>query len=86
MSQLLLKTADRRSRIPACEIMIATPAVQNLIREGKTQEIPTVIQGGKKMGMQLMDDSLMELVKAKRINPEDAYMAAENKGKFEKYI
>ena len=86
MSQLLMKTADRRGRLPSCEVMIATPAVQNLIREGKTQEIATVIQGGRKMGMQLMDDSLMELVKAKRINPEDAYMAAENKSKFEKYI
>jgi twitching motility protein PilT len=86
MSQLLLKTADRRGRIPACEVLVATPAVANLIREGKTQEIPTVIQGGRKVGMQLMDDSLLELVQAKRINPEDAYMSAENKAKFEKYI
>lgn len=86
MSQLLLKTVDRRGRIPAVEILVATPGVQNLIREQKIQEIPTAIQSGRKLGMQLMDESLMDLVQAKKISPDDAYMAAENKGKFEKYI
>ena len=86
MSQLLLKTTDRKGRIPAVEVLVATPAVQNLIRESKIQEIPTAIQSGRKLGMQLMDESLMDLVEAKKINPEDAYRAAENKSKFEKFI
>jgi hypothetical protein len=48
--------------VAALEIMIATPAVRNLIREAKTYQLPSMIQTGKKYGMQLLDDAIMELL------------------------
>ena len=68
------------------EIMIATPAVRNLIREGKTFQIPSTLQTGKKYGMQTLDDSIMGLLKKKAITPDDAYMKAEEKSKFLPYL
>ncbi|MBM3303231.1 MAG: type IV pilus twitching motility protein PilT, partial [Deltaproteobacteria bacterium] len=68
ISQTLFKRRDRRGRIAALEIMIANPAVRNLIREGKTFQIPSMIQTGKKYGMQSLDDSIMELLMKKIIS------------------
>jgi twitching motility protein PilT len=64
------------------EILIATPAVRNLIREGKSHQIPSAVQTGKKYGMQLLDDAIMELYNKGRISAEDAYMKANDKGRF----
>ena len=58
ISQTLFKRIDKKGRIPALEILIATPAVRNLIREGKSHQIPSMIQTGKKYGMQLLDDAI----------------------------
>jgi twitching motility protein PilT len=82
ISQTLFRRKDRKGRVAALEIMIANPAVRNLIREGKTFQIPSMIQTGKKYGMQSLDDSIMELVNKKIIAPEDAYMKAVEKSKF----
>ncbi|MBW1922184.1 MAG: type IV pilus twitching motility protein PilT [Deltaproteobacteria bacterium] len=82
ISQTLFKRIDRRGRVAALEIMIATPGVRNLIREGKTFQIPSMIQTGKKYGMQSLDDSIMELLKKKIISAEDAYTKAVEKSKF----
>jgi twitching motility protein PilT len=62
MSQQLFPRADRKGRVAAIEIMLATPAVRSLIREGKTHQLPTVIQTNAKLGMQTMDKAIMDLV------------------------
>jgi len=84
--QQLLKTADGKGRVAALEIMIGTPAIANLIREGKTFQIPSIIQTAKKDGMQLMDQHLLDLLKTKRINPEEAYRCSIDKKQFEQYL
>ncbi|MDQ3916515.1 MAG: type IV pilus twitching motility protein PilT [Actinomycetota bacterium] len=67
VSQQLLPTADTKGRVVAAEVLVATPAVRNLIREGKTHQIYTSMQAGGKYGMQVMDQHLAELVKAGEI-------------------
>ncbi len=62
VSQVLLKRRDGRGRVAALEIMIGTPAVRNLIREGKVAQLPSMIQTGQKFGMISLDQSLKELV------------------------
>jgi twitching motility protein PilT len=68
--QTLAKTADGRGRAVATEVLVATPAVRNLIREGKTHQIYSSLQAGAKHGMHTMDQHLSELVKAGRITYE----------------
>ncbi|MBU1170847.1 MAG: type IV pilus twitching motility protein PilT [Proteobacteria bacterium] len=82
ISQTLFKRKDQRGRCAGLEIMIATPAVRNLIREGKSHQIPSAIQVGQKYGMQLMDDSIMDLHNKGWITSEDAYAKAYDKQKF----
>jgi twitching motility protein PilT len=82
VAQSLFKRIDRRGRIVALEIMIATPAVRNLIREGKTFQIPSALQTGKKYGMQSLDDAIMDLLKRKIISSDDAYTKANDKSRF----
>ncbi|MBW1851136.1 MAG: type IV pilus twitching motility protein PilT [Deltaproteobacteria bacterium] len=82
VSQTLFKRYDIRGRVAAAEIMIATPAVRNLIREAKTFQIPSMIQTGAKYGMQTLDDAIMVLLKKKIIGADQAYARAEEKSKF----
>jgi twitching motility protein PilT len=82
IAQQLLKTVDG-TRCAALEILAVTPAVSNLIREGKTFQIPSIIQTSRGQGMQLMDQALLELLAAKRINMEEAYKFATNKSLFQ---
>ncbi len=82
LAQTLFKRIDKKGRCAALEILIATPAVRNLIREMKSYQIPSSIQTGKKYGMQLLDDSIMDLVHRGRIDVEDAYLKATDKAKF----
>ncbi len=84
--QQLLKTADGKGRVAALEIMLGTPAIGNLIREGKTFQIPSIMQTAKKDGMQLMDQHLLDLLKTKKVNPEEAYRCAIDKKQFEQYL
>ncbi len=79
ISQQLIPRKDGRGRVLAMEILTNTPAVGNLIREAKTYMLPGVMQTGKKQGMKLMDDSLMELYDAGLISQEEAYIRAEQK-------
>jgi twitching motility protein PilT len=60
--QALCKTADGKGRVAATEVMIATPAVRNLIREGKLQSIPSALQTGSRYGMHTLNQNLAELV------------------------
>ena len=82
VSQTLFKRIDRKGRVAAVEIMIGTPAVRNLIREGKSFQIPGMIQTGKKYGMQSLDEAILRLVNAKIISPDDAYAKAEDKARL----
>jgi len=86
VSQTLLKRIDKKGRIAALEILICTPAVRNLIREGKTYQIPSVMQTGKKYGMQALDDALFEMLQRRQISPEDAYTNCIEKQKFVKFL
>jgi twitching motility protein PilT len=82
IAQTLFKRIDRKGRVAALEILIANPAVRNLIREGKTHQIPSMIQTGKKYGMILLDDSIMDLFKKGIISADDAYAKSNEKGRF----
>jgi twitching motility protein PilT len=86
VAQTLFKRIDKKGRVAALEIMIANPAVRNLIREGKTFQIPSMIQTGKKYGMQTLDDAIMDHLTKKRISPDDAYNKANDKAKFKPYL
>lgn len=71
ISQQLLPKADKSGRIAAFEVMVTNPAIRNLIREGKTHQMQTVIQTGGKLGMQTMDASLINLYRRQIINIEN---------------
>ncbi|WP_457572325.1 type IV pilus twitching motility protein PilT [Desulfovulcanus sp.] len=86
IAQNLFKRIDKPGRVAALEILIATPAVRNLIRENKIFQINSVIETGKKFGMQSLDDSIMQLLRQKIISPEAAYNKAVNKSKFRQFL
>ena len=69
VTQQLLQTTDGQGRVVACEVLVATPAVRNLIREGKIHQIYSAMQAGGRFGMQTMDMSLAALVKAGQHQP-----------------
>ncbi len=83
VSQLLLPTADGRGRCAVNEILLKTSGLPNVIREGNTSMLYSIIQSGKNIGMQAMDDALWELVQQGRIRGHDAYMKATDKARFE---
>ncbi len=72
MTQQLLPTADGSGRVAACEVLIPNPAVRNLIREGKTHQIYSVLQTGSAQGMQTMDAALVPLVRTGKISQKQA--------------
>jgi twitching motility protein PilT len=72
VTQQLLQTADGQGRVVAAEVLVATPAVRNLIREAKVHQIYSVMQAGGRFGMQTMDASLADLVRAGKITHEMA--------------
>jgi twitching motility protein PilT len=82
ISQQLLPTSDGKGRAVAAEILFATPAIRNLIREGKTHQIYTSMQAGGKFGMQVMDQHLAELVRKGRVTYETALERAHHMEEF----
>ena len=86
VAQNLFKRVDKKGRVAALEILVCTPAVSNLIREGKTHQLPSSIQTGKKFGMQGLDDAIMDHLNNKRISPEDAYDKSIDKAKFVPFL
>ena len=74
------------ARIVALEIMVATPAVSNLIRENKTHQLTNVLQTSRRLGMQTLDDAIEGLVKKRMIAPEEAFEKAINKERFLGYL
>lgn len=83
VSQLLLRTPDGAGRVAVHEILLKTPGLPNVIREGNTPMISSIIQAGKAQGMQAMDDVLFKLATDKKISAEDAFHKAVNKARFE---
>ncbi len=86
ISQQLVQKSDGHGRVAAFEVMIATPAIRNLIREDKIHQIDTVIQTGAKYNMQTMDSSLIQLYIKGLIKKEVALMQAINQEEMKKYI
>ncbi len=84
VSQQLLPKKGKPGRVAALEILINTPAVANLIRQGKLDQLETAMQSGGNIGMQTMDAALLELVDKAWISGRDAYQQANNKAKFQK--
>jgi twitching motility protein PilT len=84
--QQLLRKADGQGLIAALEILICNSAVANLIRDGKTFQVPSIMQTARGEGMQMMDQSVLELLKAKQINGDEAYRCAHDKKAFEQYL
>ena len=86
ISQTLFKRIDKKGRCAALEILIATSAVRNLIRESKTFQIPSTIQTGKKYGMQLLDDAIFDLINRGWIGGDDAYAKCNDKARFRQFL
>ncbi len=86
VAQVLFKRVDKKGRCAAMEIMLATPAVRNLVRESKTHQIPSSIQTGKQYGMQLLDDAIMQLYQKGWISPDEAYAKANTKALFRPFL
>jgi twitching motility protein PilT len=86
IAQVLFKRVDIKSRCVAPEILIATPAVRNLIRESKTHQLPSMMQTGKKYGMQLLDDAIMNLYQKGWISANEAYAKSNDKEQFRPFL
>lgn len=86
VTQQLLPRATGRGRVAACEVLIATPAVRNLIREGKTHQIYSAMQAGGKYGMQTMDQALAELVRSSTIGIDVALERCHNEDDLRRLI
>jgi len=78
ISQVLCKKIGG-GRVAAREIMLSTPSVSNLIREGKTFQLPSVLQTSRRLGMVTMNDALIELVDSNQVEPQEAYLKATDK-------
>src|SRR5712671_3847341 len=86
LAQLLLKRADGSGRLAVNEILIASPAVSAIIREGATQKLQDVIVAGKGQGMQFMDDAIYALLQAGSVSPHEAFMKAIDKNRFKPFL
>ncbi len=86
IAQNLFKRADKKGRCAALEILVVTSATANLIRESKTFQLPSVIQTGKKFGMQSLDDAILDLLNKRWISPEEAFDKAIEKTRFVQFL
>jgi len=86
VAQLLMKKADLKGRVAVNEIMVSTPAVSAIIREGATQKLYDVIMGGKSRGMQFMDEAIWDRLRDGEVSPLEAYMKAIDKNRFKAFL
>ncbi len=86
VTQVLVKTADGRGRKAICEVMVMTKAIAKLIQTEQTHQIPSQLQMGRDLGMQLLDQALLAAVQAREIDPDDAYSYAVEKRLLQKYV
>jgi len=82
ITQTLLKTKDGQVASAAHEIMIGTPAIRNLIRENKIAQMYSAIQTGQAVGMQTLDQNLLDLVRRNVVSSGEAKLKAQNKDNF----
>ncbi|HNR22714.1 MAG TPA: type IV pilus twitching motility protein PilT [Steroidobacteraceae bacterium] len=83
ISQQLLQRADKQGRVAALEILVNTSAVSNLIRQGKLDQLETVMQSGAQAGMRTMDSAIEQLLRERAITGKEAYKKGINKAKFD---
>src|SRR5215471_5515353 len=86
VTQVLVKTADGHGRKAICEVLMMTKAIAKLIQTEQTHQIPTQMQMGRDLGMQLLDQSLLAAIAARTIDPDDAYTYATDKRPFQKFV
>lgn len=86
VTQTLVKTPDGRGRRAILEIMVMTRAIAKMIATDQTHQIPAQLQTGGDLGMQLMDNALMNAIQSKEIDPDDAFRFATDKNAFQKYV
>ena len=86
VSQQLLKRIDGSGRVAAVEILVGVPALAHLIREGKTYQISSIIQTGRREGMQTMDQAIVDLLKQGQISPEEAHDKCVDRETFQRYL
>ncbi len=83
VAQLLLRRADGAGRVPVNEVLIGSPALSAIIREGAIHKVISYIESGRGEGMQLMDDAILARLKAGDVSPNEAYLKAADKSRFE---
>jgi twitching motility protein PilT len=86
ITQNLVKTADGRGRRAVLEVLVMTRAIAKLVMTEQTHQIPAQLQTGKELGMQTMDQSLLDAVNQKLVDPDDAYRYATDRKKFERFV
>jgi twitching motility protein PilT len=86
ITQVLVKTPDGRGRRAVLEILVNNRAISKLITTDQTHQISSQLQTGKDLGMQLMDQALLDVINAKEVDPDDAYRFALDKRKFQRYV
>jgi len=86
VTQVLVKTADGHGRRAVCEILMMTKAIAKLIQTEQSHQIPSQLQMGRDLGMQLLDQALLAAINARQIDPDDAYNYAAEKRNFQKFV
>ena len=86
VTQVLVKTPDGRGRRAILEILVNTRAIAKLITTDQTHQIGSQVQMGKDLGMQLLDQALLEAINKKEVDPDDAYRFANDKKKFQRFV
>ncbi|MDJ0709759.1 MAG: PilT/PilU family type 4a pilus ATPase [Woeseiaceae bacterium] len=86
VTQILVKTPDGRGRRAILEILVNTRAIAKLIQTDQTHQIPSQLQTGKDLGMQMLDQALLEAINAKEVDPDDAIRFANEKKKFSRFV
>ena len=86
ITQTLVKTPDGRGRKAIVEVMVMTRAIAKLIMTDQTHQIPAQLQTGKDLGMQMMDQALLDAIQRKLIDPDDAFRFATDKDMFQRFV
>ncbi len=86
ITQTLVKTPDGRGRKAIVEVMVMTRAIAKLIMTDQTHQIPAQLQTGKDLGMQMMDQALLDAIQRKLIDPDDAFRFATDKAMFQRFV
>ena len=86
VTQILCKTPDGRGRRAVLEILVNTRAIAKLITTDQTHQVPSQMQTGKNLGMQQLDQALLDAIQRKEVDPDDAFRFANDKRKFTRFV